>query len=64
MSRITRYPAGTVYFYHADQVRFRSIGGWVYSPDGPPAGDKYYEKFEVTHIDGPWYEFRGRQPNW
>lgn len=64
MSRITWYPAGTVYFYHADQVRFRSIGGWVYSPDGPPVGDKYYEKFEVTHIDGPWYEFLGRQPNW
>ena len=64
MSQITKHPAGTVYFHHADQGWFRSAGGWVYSPGGRPTGDKYYEKFEVTHIDGPWYEFRGTLPTW
>lgn len=64
MSRITKHPAGTVYFHDADQGWFRSAGGWVYSPGGRPAGDEYYEKFDVTHIDGPWYEFRGTLPTW
>lgn len=28
--------------------RFHSIGSLVYSPDRPPAGDKYCEKFKLA----------------
>lgn len=64
ISSVTRHGDGAIYFVDEDQVFWLSTGGWVYSPTGQPTGDKYYEEFEATHIDGPWYEFRAHLPNW
>ncbi len=64
ISSITREADGTIYFHDSDQAFFHAIGGWVYSPAEAPTGDGMYEKFESRHIDGPWYEFNARHPNW
>lgn len=42
---------GEVQFTDNDSM-FNTTTGWVYSPDGPPAGFG-----ESVHLDGPWYEF-------
>ena len=57
ISRIERRDNGAVYFYDSDQVFLTVSGGWVYSPEGPPPERSGIERFESTHIDGPWYEF-------
>ena len=57
MSRIVRGDNGAVYFYDADQNFLTTSGGWIYSPAGPPPDRSGIERFESTHLDGPWYEF-------
>lgn len=57
MSGIFRRNNGAVYFYDADQSFLTTFGGWIYSPAGPPPDRAGIERFETTHLDGPWYEF-------
>ena len=57
MSRIERHSNGAVYFYDADQSFLTTSGGWIYSPVGPPPDRAGIERFDTTHLDGPWYEF-------
>lgn len=47
-------PTGEVYFTDAGGIGITTSTGWVYSPNGPPAG---YDDFTATHLGGPWYEF-------
>ncbi len=45
---------GEVYFEEASWFPFGAGSGWVYSPDGDPAG---FDDFSSTHLGGPWYEY-------
>ncbi|MFM1731201.1 DUF1109 domain-containing protein [Prescottella soli] len=45
---------GEVYFEEASWFSFGTSTGWVYSPNGEPAG---FDDFSSTHLGGPWYEY-------
>lgn len=51
---------GAVYFREELWYGSGSNSGWVYSPNGRPAG---FGDFSSTHIDGPWYEYTSAYPD-
>lgn len=54
IGRVEQRSGGVVYFIESDSS-FGSTRGWIYSPAGNPAGQRYFLLLE--QIDGPWYEF-------
>ncbi|WP_280764033.1 hypothetical protein [Prescottella agglutinans] len=54
IGRVEQRSGGAVYFIESD-TSFGTTHGWIYSPAGNPAGQRYFMSLE--HIDGPWYEF-------
>lgn len=54
IGRVELHSGEAVYFIESDSS-FGSTRGWIYSPAGIPAGQRYFLSLE--HIDGPWYEF-------
>ncbi|MDH6279127.1 DUF1109 domain-containing protein [Prescottella agglutinans] len=45
---------GEVYFEEASWFSFGTSTGWVYSPNGEPAG---FDDFSSTPLGGSWYEY-------
>jgi hypothetical protein len=45
---------GAVYFIEATGFGLTTSSGWVYSPNGEPAG---FDDFSAKPLGGPWYEF-------
>ncbi|WP_430335984.1 hypothetical protein [Rhodococcus sp. ACT016] len=45
---------GEVYFREASRFSFGTSNGWVYSPNGEPAG---FDDFSSTHLGGAWYAY-------